>query len=205
MNEFLLGDSSFEDDTFEDDYPVNYQLSEAENAEIQIHINRREVKHFCDDISDGLLQYLNERKKLSRQRHQDVAALRYIVADSYKYRTKEECMILIRERLDRVKTGWFIFRGNSRLRTIVYEIMAIHKSPLANKLRQDLIMEMQAHKLLLKKYTAIQGDSIVELKRELSQLRLDYAALKKQGNSDVSEKSSTVHTLAAKFMGVFSK
>lgn len=198
MNEFLLGDSSYEDESFDDNYPIHYQLNEAENANIQVQMNKLEIKHFCDDISDGLIQYVSERKKLSRQRHQDVSALRCIVADSHIYRAKEECMIVIRQRLDRVKTGWFIFRGNSRLRTIIYSIISLHNSTVANKLRQDLIREMQSHQLLLKKYQLIQGDSVIELRCELAQL-------KKQESPQVADKSSTVHTLAAKFMGVFSK
>lgn len=188
MNEFLM-DSSFDDISDpEDVFFINHDLSQAENAHIQLSVNRLEIKLLCGALSDGMERYRSQRKKISRRRMQDVSAIRHIISCGLEYKTKEECMMVVQQRLEQFRTGWFIFRGQSVLRNILVEIMKEHRSGITKELRLELIREMQAHKATQKRYDFVQGDTVEELKREVIQLRkrLEKHEPQRSINSDVS-------------------
>ncbi|HEV2613870.1 MAG TPA: hypothetical protein VGV92_04075 [Gammaproteobacteria bacterium] len=212
MYERLIADSSFEDETYDDESApiINYDLSEAENAQIQIQVRLLLLKHFCADISAGLTRYVDERKKLTRARQQDVNAIKTIISEPQRFQSKEECMMAIQERLRRVKTGWFLFSGGSRMRTIIFEIIVIHSSPAIAHISQDLEIEKQAHRVLLKRYDFIKGDDIEELKREILHLREQGELMQKQlGTYTKSQErveaksSSSPQSFAARIKSLF--
>ena len=172
MNELLLLDSSCDEVSgAEDVFVINYDLSQAENAHIQININRLEIGLLCDALDEGILRYKDQRKKMTRRRMQDVNAIRNIIANSQQYKTKEECMIIVQQRLEQFRTGWLIFRGTSLLRNILVGIMQEHRSPITQNLRLELMKEMQAHKVTQKRYDFVQGEAVEDLKRDVIQLR----------------------------------
>ena len=172
MNELLLLDSSCDEVSgAEDVFVINYDLSQAENAHIQINLNRLEIKLLCDALDEGILRYKDQRKKMTRRRMQDVNAIRNIIANGPQYKTKEECMVMVQQRLEQFRTGWFIFRGTSLLRNILVEIMQEHRSPITKNLRLELMKEMQAHKVIQKRYDFVQGEAVEDLKRDVIQLR----------------------------------
>ncbi len=171
MNDILLDSSCDEVSSAEDLFVIHYDLSQAENAHIQLNVNRLEVRLLCEALDAGILRYKDQRKKMTRRRMQDVNSVRSIIANDTHYKTKEECMIVVQQRLEQFRTGWFIFRGKSLLRNILLEIMQEHRSSITKDLRLELVREMQAHKAMQKRYDFIQGDTLEDLKREVIQLR----------------------------------
>lgn len=203
MNEPLLFDSSFDDESMEEFDPTRRQLNEAENAHIQVMMNLLEVKIFCEDLALGIRHYIDSRKKISRRRQQDINALGAIIADRNHYHTKEECMMHVRERLERVQSGWFIFRGNSLLRDTLLDTMKTHQSSTVARFRRELMHEYQAHKITLNRFAFVNGENIETLKQEVVQLR--HIIEKHQGaaSSNTTEKPERTQSLASRLKNVF--
>lgn len=176
-----LLDNSFAsstDDSMEDDIPMNYEPTEIDCAQVRVQVNRLVAKSVCRDISKALDKYVDTRKKLSRRRHQDIVALQAIV--SKEYETKEHCILDIHARLNQVKTGWFIFKGKSRLKSEIMAVIHIYNSDAVLMLSHELMTEISQYKILANKYEAIRGEDIQELRLELKSTSAELDDLRKQ-------------------------
>lgn len=221
MNEFskLLhyspSDASYSNDEatdHEEDVMLDDDLSTLDKARVQFFINALEVKHFCDDIAYGIDAYREQvNSKLSRKRQLNLNSLEDIISEPKLHATKEACMMLIKEQLDKMKTGFLMFKGKSRLRSIMLDIIATHSSSQLKRAREDLMHEMCAHRKLIKKYNAIKGEDLEQLKHDLAAAHSEIEDFKSREYSGVSsqELASDKFTVSTSFIdrftGIFRK
>lgn len=167
---------------------VDFSSSRQEVDLIKSRIEKQEVSDLCNDIYQALCRYrILKNHKISRQRRLDLNALEGLVSDSSEYQTKEECMEVIEQRLQRIKTRLFNFRRNSLLRNMIREILSIYNLPQLKKASNDLELEMRAHDALAKKFHLTVGDDIDRLRTELVRSKQTIAVLEQQ-NQELREK-----------------
>lgn len=189
MNEFskLLNRRPSIDSDSEIFTSQDYNLTPPEKMQIQAEINRREVAHLCQDISSAIMAYCAGCKKISPLRQQDITTLNAIALNPWQCNTKEECLRLLYEKIDRLETG--MFNKESRLQTMLYHVLAIHESEQLKIARADLLSELLAYKVLHKKYTAIRGEEMLRFKIDLATKRQDYAVDFEEEPAEVASKS----------------
>jgi len=201
---------SYTDDSMEEDIPMNLEPTEIECVQIRVQVNRLQARFLCKDISKTLDKYVDNKKKLSRRRHQDIVALQTIISQDYE--TKEECILAIQPRLNQIKTGWFIFKIKSQLKSEVMDVIHIYNSDAVMMLSHELMTEISQYRILAHKYDAIRGDDIKELKLELTRtneeldsLRKQYEVLLKAHHAKPRETSTTGQSLSSRLKGFWGK
>jgi hypothetical protein len=206
------GNSSMDDDVGDDVSMFDEGLEDIDKARIHFLLNTLEVRHFCEDVAKGLIEYREHLdSKPSRMRQLDLNVLEDIISEPLSYRTKEACIMLIKEKLDGFKTGFLIYKGKSRLKNMIQDIIDIHTSSQLKRARDELMLEMCAHMRLLKKFNSIRGEDLGQLKSDLIAARIEIDGFRQREISEHRTESGSLERVVVsrsfveRFTSVFRK